>query len=199
MGSDEKVHQVSPDPLTRWLREWGAGDEKALAKLLPRVYGELHRIAERYLRHERSDHTLQATALIHETFLKLVDQRRIDWQSRTQFFGVSAQLMRRILVDHARRTGNTKRGGDLRRVRLDAAADLGLAGRPDLLALDEALDSLAAKVPELARIVELRFFGGLKSAEIAGMLNVSVPTVTRRWRTARAWLYRELCPEQAGG
>jgi RNA polymerase sigma-70 factor, ECF subfamily len=181
--------------VTDLLRRWRSGDRDALEHLMPLVYEELHRIASRYLSHERFDHTLQSTALVHEAYVKLVDQRRVDWQNRAQFFGLAAQAMRRILVDHARLRGRAKRGADATRVPLDLvdpAAPTGGIDPADALALDGALQKLEALDPGQARIVELRFFGGLTVDEIADVVSVSPRTVKREWTIAKAWLYREL-------
>jgi RNA polymerase sigma factor (TIGR02999 family) len=186
MGGDEA------GDVTGLLVEWSNGDEAALEKLTPLVYDELHRLAARYLSHERAGHTLQATALVHEAFIRLVDQRRVQWRNTLHFVALAAQMMRRILVDHARSRGFAKRGGGARKLSLDEAGEIGAEQVPDLLEVDVALDRLAELDPELARVVELRFFGGLKNEEIAEVLGVSVPTVVRRWRLAKAWLYRHL-------
>jgi RNA polymerase sigma factor (TIGR02999 family) len=186
------------DPLasdvTRWLAEWRNGDERALERLLPLVYGELRRLASRYLDREREGHTLHTHDLIHEAFLRLVPQRHVDWQSRAHFFAVAAQMMRRILVDHARRRQYDKHGGTLQRIALDEIPDLTVRSDLDFVELDEALAELAQVDASLAQIVDLRFFGGLEHGEIASVLGVSKPTVQRRWRTAKAWLYRRLQP-----
>ena len=173
------------------LRAWSDGDSTALDQLTPIVYDELHRLARRYLRGERRDHSLQTTALVNEAYLRLVDHTRMAWQDRAHFFAVSAQVMRRILVDHARRR-NVKRGRGLRRVSLDEATMIGGERPPDLAALDDALTLLAERDPRKAQVVEMRFFGGLSVEESAEVLGVSPVTVMRDWRTARAWLYREL-------
>jgi len=189
------VADVSSGGVTQLLSAWRAGDERALEQLMPLVYGELRRLAGRYLNRERAGHTLETHDLIHEAFLRLVDQRQVDWQSRGHFFGIAAQMMRRILVDHARRRGAHRRGGDVRQLVLDEMPDLAVSRDEDLVALDEALTELAAADEPLARIVELRFFGGLDHDEIAALLGVSNPTVRRRWRLAKAWLYRRLSGE----
>ena len=178
--------------VTALLEKWSGGDQRALEELWPLVYDELHRLAAGYMRRERGDHTLQATALVNEAFLRLVDQSRVSWQNSLQFVGLAAQMMRRILVDHARRRAMAKRGGGERDVPLEKIGDLAVEGAPDLVALDEALDKLAEVDPQLAKVVEMRFFGGMTADEIAEAISVSVPTVTRRWRLARAWLYRYL-------
>ena len=178
--------------MTRLLLAWRAGDEAALDALLPVVYRELHRMARRYMAGERSDHTLQASALVNEAYLKLVDVQRMHWQNRAQFFGVCAQLMRRILVDFGRKRHNLKRGGGARSVTLDEDLVVTAAHATDLLALDDALNALATVDPRRVRVVELRFFAGLSVEETAEVLNVSPDTVTRDWRLARVWLHREL-------
>ena len=173
------------------LRAWSKGDSTALEQLTPIVYDELRRLARHYLRGERRDHSLQTTALVHEAYLRLVDHTRMEWQNRAHFFAVSAQVMRRILVDHARRR-NVKRGRGLRRVSLEEAILVGGDRPTDLAALDDALTSLAERDPRKAQVVEMRFFGGLSVEESAEVLGVSPVTVMREWRTAKAWLYREL-------
>jgi RNA polymerase sigma-70 factor (ECF subfamily) len=178
--------------VTDLLLAWGRGDASALEKLTPLVYQELRRLARRYMAGERSDLTLQTTALVHEAYLRLVDSSRVRWQNRAHFFAVSARFMRRILVDFARSRRNLKRGGALRFVPLDAAADVGLQRNPDLIALDVALDSLAALDARQAQVVELRFFGGLTVEETAEALGVSPGTVRRDWSLAQAWLHLEL-------
>src|SRR5215208_5135814 len=180
-----------PD-VTVLLAEWGRGNADALNELLPLVYAELRRIAARQLRSERVGHTLQPTALVHEVYLRLVDQRNVDWRNRAHFFGVAAHVMRRILVDHARRHSASKRGDGLPRVSLDEATEVvGPDGIP-FLALDQALDRRAGMDEDLARIVELRAFGGMTIEEAACVLKVSPSTAKREWRTAKAWLTREL-------
>jgi RNA polymerase sigma-70 factor (ECF subfamily) len=173
------------------LRAWSGGDEGALAKLTPIVYAELHRLAQRYLKGERPGHSLQATALVNEAYTRLVDYKRMQWQNRAHFFAVSAQLMRRILVEHARRH-NQKRGRDVEHISLDEAAAVGSGRAADLVALDDALNALARLDARKVQVVEMRFFGGLSVEETAAVLNVSPITVLRDWNTAKAWLYREL-------
>lgn len=179
--------------ITRWLQEWSSGKENALEALMPVVYAELHRQAASYLRRERVGHTLQATALINEAYLKLIDQREVNWQNRAHFFGIAAQAMRRILVDHARSRHRDKRGGGAENLPLEAAefATSG-DGTVDLIALDEALTRLALLDERQSRIVELRFFSGLSVEETAEALGVSPATVKNEWRTAKAWLFQEL-------
>ena len=183
---------VWPRDVTALLGEWSRGNQTALNQLLPLVYAELRRVAARQLRNERADHTLQPTALVHEVYMRLVDQRQVDWQNRTHFFGVSAQFMRRILVDHARRHGAKKRGDGVRSVSIDEATEVAASNDLPILALDHALDRLETLDAELARIVELRAFGGLTIEEAARVLSVSPTTAKRDWRTAKAWLNREL-------
>ncbi|MGD0989558.1 MAG: sigma-70 family RNA polymerase sigma factor [Candidatus Sulfotelmatobacter sp.] len=173
------------------LRAWSGGDQNALDKLAPIVYDELRRLARYYLHRERPGHSLQATALVNEAYLRLVDYKRMQWGNRAHFFAVSAQLMRRILVDHARRH-NLKRGGGVQHVELEDAAVVGGDRAENLVALDDALQALARMDARKARVVELRFFGGLSVEETAEVLQVSQGTVMRDWSTARAWLYREM-------
>jgi RNA polymerase sigma factor (TIGR02999 family) len=175
------------------LRAWSNGDQHALEVLTPIVYEELHRLARRYIRRERSGHSLQATALVNEAYLRLTDYNRMQWQDRAHFFAVSAQVMRRILVDHARRHNN-KRGRGLQRVPLEDVGLVVLAedSETDLVALDEALIGLTRLDPRKAQIVEMRFFGGLTLEEIGEVLKVSTGTIKRDWRAAKAWLYQEL-------
>jgi RNA polymerase sigma factor (TIGR02999 family) len=172
------------------LRAWSKGEQSALDKLTPIVYDELRRLAAHYMRGERSGHSLQTTALVNEAYLRLVDYKHMRWQNRAHFFAVSAQLMRRILVDHARRH-NLKRGGGIQHVSLEETAVIG--GRDeDLVALDDAMQALARIDPRKVQVIELRFFGGLSVEETAEVLKVSEVTVMRDWSTARAWLYREI-------
>jgi RNA polymerase sigma factor (TIGR02999 family) len=182
----------SPHDVTALLDDWSRGDHRALDRLLPLVYAELRRIAARQLRHERAGHTLQPTALVHEAYLRLVKQRTVDWQNRAHFYGVAAQVMRRILVDHARRQAARKRGDHAQRVPLDEVAETATPTEIPVLALDHALTRLAQLDPGLARIVELRAFGGLTIDEAAHVLRVSPSTAKREWRTAKAWLTHEL-------
>ena len=179
---------------SRLLRAWGRGDLQARDDLLPLVYRELRRQAAGYLRHERADHTLQPTALVHEAYLRLAGQERIAWQNRAQFFGVAAQMMRRILVDHARGRRAAKRPGAAIKVAFDERAGATQPRDCELLALDEALNELTTIDPRLGRIVELRYFGGLSEQEVANVLATSRSTITREWQTARTWLYRRMTP-----
>src|SRR5271165_6946506 len=176
--------------VTQLLQAWGQGDHAALDELLPVVHRELRRLARRYMRGERAGHTLQTTALVNEAYLRLVDFKSMSWENRAHFFAVSAQLMRRILVDHARRR-NLKRGAGFQHVHLEDTAMLGGRRQPNFVVLDDALRGLAEVDPRKAQVVELRFFGGLTVEETAEVIKVSSVTVLRDWTTARAWLYRE--------
>jgi len=178
--------------VTELLKLWSQGRTDAIDELLPQVYAELRKLASSYLRRERPDHTLQATALVHEAFLKLVDQRAVHWQNRAHFFGIAAQAMRRILVDHARAHAAGKRGDGARRVAIDDVLLLADVPSIDLLALDEALNRLALLDVQQSRVVELRFFGGLTMEETAEVLQISTATVGREWTLARTWLFAEL-------
>jgi RNA polymerase sigma factor (TIGR02999 family) len=184
---------VEGEGVTQLLLEWGAGDRAALDELVPLVFDELRRLAHSYLRRERADHTLQPTALVNEAYLRLVNQQEVRWQSRAHFFGIAANLMRQILVDHARRRAADKRGGaDLQRLSLTQAERVAEGEGVDVLALNEALERLAAFDPQQARIVELKFFAGLTIEETAEVLGLSHATIERDWKLARAWLKREL-------
>jgi RNA polymerase sigma factor (TIGR02999 family) len=175
------------------LKDWSGGDREALDQLLPFVYDELHRQASRYLRRERSDHTLQTTALIHEAYLKLIDQREVQWQNRAHFFAVAAQAMRRILVDYARTRKREKRGGDDVKLQLDEAINVSSGEKSiDLVALDEALTRLSKFDERQARVVELRYFSGMTEEETAEVLGTSPATVRRDWNMAKAWLHSQL-------
>jgi len=179
--------------VTEFLRAWSDGDRAALDSLTPIVYDELHRLARRYMRGERPGHSLQTSALVNEAYMRLVDYKGMQWQNRAHFFAVSAQLMRRILVDHARRH-NLKRGGDVLHVSLDETPMVGGERAADLVALDDAMNLLGKLDPRKVRVVEMRFFGGLSVEETAEVLKVSAVTVMRDWSTAKAWLYRQLMP-----
>jgi RNA polymerase sigma-70 factor, ECF subfamily len=185
----------SPADLTRLLVAWSDGDASALAELAPLVEAELHRLARHYMAGERPGHLLQTSALVNEAYLRLIDWRSVRWQNRAHFFGISAQLMRRILVDHARERQAEKRGGEAVRVSFGEAAGLVVERDADLVALDEALASLAAVDRRKASVVEMRFFGGLSVEETAEVLQMSKETVMRDWRLAKAWLLRELSPQ----
>lgn len=184
--------QPSEHEVTQLLFAWGEGDQAALERLAPLVHAELHRLAKHYMAQERPGHMLQTTALVNEAFLRLVDWKNVRWQNRAHFYGVSAQLMRHILVDFARAQSYAKRGGKICFVSLAEAADVLQESRPDLLALDAALDKLAALDPRQSRVVELRFFGGLTLEEIAEVLKVSLGAVKRDWSLAKLWLLHEL-------
>ncbi len=185
----------TPLDVTALLLDWRDGDRDAPAKLMPLVYDELRRLARDYLRRERADHTLQPTALVNEVYLRLIDQQRVDWHNRAQFFGLAAQLMRHVLVDHARARASLKRGGLVRKLSLDEARMAPEEVAAELVALDEALVRLAAIDERKSRIVEMRFFGGLSVEETAEALGVSDKTVMRDWRIAKLWLHRELSGE----
>jgi RNA polymerase sigma factor (TIGR02999 family) len=174
------------------LVDWSNGDQAALDKLLPLVNAELRQLARRYMRRESPGHTLQTSALVNEAYLRLIDQKQVQWQNRAHFFGIAAQLMRRILIDHARSHHYAKRGGGAIKVSLDEAAAVTEARAAELLAVDEALEKLTAMDARKGRIVELRFFGGLTEEETAEVMDISTPTVQREWRAAKAWLRRML-------
>jgi RNA polymerase sigma factor (TIGR02999 family) len=190
MGCEMPAHE--PAEVTLLLEAWSRGDAQAAEKLMPLVFEELRSLAARYLEKERPDHTLQPTALVHEAYIRLVGQKEGGWKNRGHFFAVAAKMMRRILVDHARSRHSDKRGGRAARVPIEVVEDLPVERSPDLLALDQALDGLAAFDPQKASIVELRFFVGLDLREIARAMGCSTATVTRHWLAARAWLYREM-------
>jgi RNA polymerase sigma factor (TIGR02999 family) len=189
---------MSRDPhITQLLAAWREGDQAALERLTSAVYQELHRLAARYMAGERPGHVLQPTALVNETYLRLVDWKQVEWQNRAHFFGIAAQLMRRVLVDVARTRNRAKRGGGEVQVSLSDTPDLPVVRSADLIALDDALKTLEGLNSRHSKVVELRFFGGLSLEEVAHVLDVSVGTVRRDWSLAQAWLYREL--NQAGG
>jgi RNA polymerase sigma-70 factor (ECF subfamily) len=183
--------EPAADDISTLLRAWSDGDQRALARLTPIVYDELHRLARRHMKGERPGHSLQTTALVNEAYMRLVDYKRMQWQNRAHFFAVSAQLMRRILVERARRH-NLKRGGGVQHVSLEEAAVVGGARAADLVALDDAMNALARLDARKVQVVEMRFFGGLSVEETAEVLKVSAVTVMRDWSTAKAWLYRAL-------
>jgi RNA polymerase sigma-70 factor (ECF subfamily) len=185
----------SSHSVTEWLVDWSRGNKAALDQLMPCVYDELRRLASRYLRRERADHTIQPTALVHEAYLRLVDQTEVRWQDRAHFFGMAATVMRHILVDHARRRHRAKRGGSVTWLSLEPIREGFEARSLDLIAVDAALTQLEAVDPQQSRVVELRFFGGLTAEEIAEVLGLSSRTVERDWRTAKAWLRSRLRPE----
>ena len=183
---------ASAPEITKLLKAWSSGDEAALAQLTERVYPELRLIARRYMRNERQGNTLQATALVHEVYLRLIDVSKVEWRERAQFFGMAAQMMRHILVDAARARGAQKRGGSAVKVNLDETALLSAASNRSILALDEALTAFAQLAPRQAKVVEMRYFGGLTEEEIVESLKISARTVRRDWDFAKAWLLREL-------
>jgi RNA polymerase sigma factor (TIGR02999 family) len=195
-GRSSNIHLLlmtpSPEEVTDLLNDWGNGDQEALNRLMPLVYDELHRLASRYLRHERVGHTLQTTALVHEAYLKLVDQKKANWHNRVQFFAAAAKVMRHVLVDYARSRKAAKRGGEYCRLSLDEAAISSQDKDADLLVLNEALDNLAAIDPQQSRVVELRVFGGLTVEDTAEALGISARTVKREWSMAKAWLHQQI-------
>jgi RNA polymerase sigma-70 factor, ECF subfamily len=193
------MNEVAPNEVTGLLRAWGKGDETALQKLVPLVYDQLHAAARRYMAGERLGHTLQATALIHETYLRLVNVRQVKWQNRAHFLAICAQLMRRILVDFARSHGYQKRGGGAQRVDFDDALMVGPEPEANLVALDDALRRLAEVDRRKSQVVELRFFGGLDVKQTAEVMKVSADTVMRDWKMAKVWLLRELSGDEADG
>lgn len=184
--------QSSAEEISSLLHAWCEGDQSALNKLMPLVYEELRRLAHHYMRQERANHTLQTTALVNEAFVRLVRAKQVDWKDRNHFYGISANLMRRILVDLARSRGYRKRGGDMKRVSLDADLFVSSGPDPDIVALDEALNALAEFDPRKAKVVELHFFGGLSWKETGEVLHISAMTVRRDWGLAKAWLLCEL-------
>jgi len=186
---------TSPHQVTQLLLDWSNGDQAALDRLMPLVDRELHRLAHHYMRRENPGHTMQTTALVNEAYLRLVDQKRMRWKNRAHFFALSAQLMRRILVDHARKRKYAKRGGDARKVSFEEVMAVSRERGADLIALDDALEELAAIDPRKSRVVEMRFFGGLSVDETAEALGVSPLTVKRDWKMAKAWLYNTLSNE----
>ena len=191
-----EVTTLPKNEVTQLLLRWSEGDKAALGKLMPLVYRELRRLAGHYMRRERPGHTLQASALVNEAYLRLVDYRRMQWQNRAHFFAVAAQAMRRVLVEHARSRQYAKRGGTAQRISLDDVAILTDQQAAELVALDDALTSLEALDARKARIVELRYIGGLSIEETAETLGVSTATVERDWRSAKAWLYRAISPKK---
>jgi RNA polymerase sigma factor (TIGR02999 family) len=183
---------VAPPTITQLLVNWSEGDREALDQILPLVYDELRRLARSYLRRERPDHTLQATALVHEAYIRLIDQHSVTWQNRAHFFGIASQMMRRILVNHALSRAAAKRGGLAQKLSLDEAAGQGAQSEVDLIALDRALKELEALDTRQSKIVELRYFAGLSIEETAEVLGLSPATVKREWATARLWLRRQI-------
>jgi len=185
----------APNEITQLLIDWSKGSQDAVEHLFPLVYEELRRLAHHYVTKERPGHTLQTTAVVHEAYLRLIDQKHVQRQNRAHFFAIASQMMRRILITHAQSHAYAKRGGGALRVSLDEAAVLSPELAAELIALDEALTSLTAIDPRRSQVVELRFFGRLGNEEIAEVLKISPNTVTRNWKVARAWLYREMCKE----
>jgi RNA polymerase sigma factor (TIGR02999 family) len=183
--------QAAPTGVTQLLVDWSQGDQQALDKLMPLVYDELRRLARSYMRRERPGHTLQTTGLVHEAYIRLIDQKA-NWQSRAHFYGIAAQMMRRVLVDHANNQGRAKRGGGAIKLSLDHYEFVAKLPEMDVVALDEVLGRLEKVDPQRARIVELRFFAGLSNEEASEVLGISTATVQRQWAGARAWLYHEL-------
>jgi RNA polymerase sigma factor (TIGR02999 family) len=187
-----RLNSAASSQVTQLLKQWQEGNEQALEALMPLVYGELKRLAGSYLRRERPDHTLESAALVNEAYLRLVDQTHVQWQNKAHFFGIAAQMMRRILVDHARSHKASKRGAGMPALALDEAVAQVQSQSIDLLGLDEALEKLEKVDPQQSKIVELRFFGGLSIEDAANVLGISPATVKRDWAAARAWLYREV-------
>lgn len=191
-AADKQMTAKADHEITQLLLAWRGGDEQAFEELMPLVYRELRRLARNFMRRQNPGHTLQTTALVNEAYLRLVDSNRVNWQDRNHFFAIAAQLMRRILVDSARKRNSQKRGGDLVMVTLDENAEIAIKEQSELIALDEALTRLAEMNARQCQIVELRYFAGLSEAQIAETLDVSTRTVRRDWNLARAWLFREL-------
>ena len=191
------VMKTSSHEVTQLLMDWGKGNQTAAEKLMPLVYEELHRLAHQYMNKERPGHTLQTSALVNEAYLRLIDQKQVHWQNRAQFFGIAAQLMRRILVDYARSRSYQKRGGEARQVELDEAMIVSQERAADVIALDDALKSLAEFDARKSQIVELRFFGGLTIDETAQVLEVSPGTVMRDWTLAKAWLRKDITSQNS--
>lgn len=191
----DAMNALMADDLTEMLLEWSEGDKAALNRLMPLVYDEIRRIAHRYVQRERDGHTLQTSALVNEAYLRLAGQQSVDWQNRAHFFGVTAQVMRHILIDHARRRRYVKHGGEVRVIPISEAAEMSMQRASELIALDEALEELSKLDQRKSRVVELRYFGGLSLEETAEVLQVSLMTVRRDWRAAKAWLYKAMKDE----
>ena len=191
------MRTLSQPDVTELLHEWQQGDKRALDRLTPLVYDELRRMAHHYVRRERAGHTLETTALVNEAYLRLIKQQKMDWQSRAHFFAVTAEVMRHILIDHARRRHYAKRGGAAQQVSLEEASAMTEVRAAELVALDEALDQLMKLDPRKSRVVELRYFGGLSLEETADVLGISIMTVRRDWRAAKAWLYKAVMGDKA--
>lgn len=193
------MSEHSPDQITQMLLELTDGNKEVVNQILPHIYDELRKLASSYLRKERSNHTLQPTALVHEAYMKLIDQNRVQWQNRAHFFGIAAQVMRRILMDHARKHTADKRGGEFEKLPIEEEILIVSQDKSsELIALDEALEELAKIDPDKAKIVELRYFGGLSIEETAEVMGVSVPTINRHWKMAKAWLYSQVAPSPQG-
>ena len=187
------MSEQAPNEITRMLIELTDGNRDVVDQILPHIYDELKRLASSYLRRERSDHTLQPTALVHEAYMKLIDQKRVHWQNRAHFFGIAAQVMRRILLDHARKHQAGKRGGEVEKLPIEEEILVVSHDKSaELIALDDALQELAKLDEQKAKVVELRYFGGLSIEETAEVMGVSVPTINRQWRMAKAWLYSQI-------
>jgi RNA polymerase sigma factor (TIGR02999 family) len=186
------MHEPGAHELTELLLAWGNGDEEALARIAPLVHAELYRLAKRYMSKERPDHLLQTSALINEAYVRLIDWKAVRWQNRAHFFGVAAQIMRRLLVDHARKHNAEKRGQDFKKLSLDENIDRAVERSAELIALDDALKTLASFDQQKARMVELRYFGGLSIEETADVMGVTPTTIKRHWRLAKAWLHGEM-------
>jgi RNA polymerase sigma factor (TIGR02999 family) len=197
-NAESVLPQARTGQITRLLRSWSNGEPGAEEKLFPLVYDEMHQLARRCFQKERNEHTLQPTALVHEVYLRLVEGRRVEWQDRNHFFAMAAKIMRRILVDHARRRLSEKRGGGVKPLSLHESDGVAHEWANDVIAVDDALTSLSGLDPTKARLVELRFFGGLSIAEAAGALGCSPRTAQRHWQLARAWLHRELSRDDRG-
>lgn len=195
----DEVAPASTHEITGLLEAWSLGDSRALERLTPLVYNELHRLAHRYMAGEQAGQTLQTTALVHEVYLRLIDVKNVDWQNRSHFYGLCARLMRRILIDFARSRNYQKRGGQFPHIELEEAATVSMVVGSELLAVDEALKQLALIDARKSEVVELRFFGGLTVEETAAALHVSLETVMRDWKLAKAWLLRELSHEASHG
>ena len=195
----KSMSKHSPEEVTQMLLDWSDGNKEALDRLMPLIYDELRRLARHYMRRERRGHTLQTTALVNEAYMRLIDQRSVQWQNRVHFFSVAARMMRRILIDYARSRQVAKREGELRKVSIDEAATIAHEPDASLIAIDDALTSLEALDPRKVQVIELRFFGGLTIDETAAALNTSHATIERDWTTARAWLYREVSRSELSG
>jgi len=193
------VDPAASHELTELLRGWNGSDQRTLERIIELAYPELRKIARRLLRRERPDHTIQATALVHEAYLRLFDIGQVHWQDRAHFFAIIARVMRRVLIEHARAQRSSKRGGGVRRVNLDEALTISAKSDPEIVRLDEALEEMAKFDPRKAQVVEMRYFGGLTSDEVASVLGISPQSVNRDWSLAKAWLVREMTRQERGG